>query len=77
MSKLNICKRFFLYLGIGAVCALIPFLHYSLIFGFPAIFLNSILLTALYVIENKESERVGASSDDSSDVSDDEGGVRR
>ena len=45
---MKIFKRFLLYLGIGMICSLIPYLHISVIFGFPAVFLNSIILTFLY-----------------------------
>ena len=45
---MKIFNRFLLYLLIGAVCSLIPFLHVSLAIGFPAVLLNSIVLTFLY-----------------------------
>jgi hypothetical protein len=45
---MKVFNRFLLYLLIGMVCSLIPFLHVSLVMGFPAVFLNSIILTFLY-----------------------------
>lgn len=47
-NAMKIFNRFLLYLFIGMVCSLIPFLHVSLIIGFPAVLLNSVILTFLY-----------------------------
>lgn len=45
---MKVFYRFLLYLGIGMICSLIPALHYSMILGFPAVLLNSIILTFIY-----------------------------
>ena len=45
---MKIFNRFLLYLAIGMLCSLIPFLHVSLAIGFPAVLLNSIILTFIY-----------------------------
>jgi len=45
---MKIFKRFWLYMLIGCICGLVPWLHYGVIAGFPAIVLNSIALTLLY-----------------------------
>ena len=45
---MKVFKRFLIYLGLGMLCSLVPFLHYSLVFGLPAVFLNSVILTYIY-----------------------------
>ena len=45
---MKVFNRFLLYLVIGMLCSLIPMLHFSVMFGFPAVFLNSLILTFIY-----------------------------
>jgi hypothetical protein len=54
-NVMKIFNRFLLYLAIGMLCSLIPFLHVSLAIGFPAVLLNSIILTFIY---NKDLKKI-------------------
>jgi len=45
---MKVFKRFLIYLLIGMMCSLVPFLHVGVVAGFPAVFINSILLTFIY-----------------------------
>ena len=52
---MNIFKRFLIYLAIVMLCSLIPWLHIGVLFGFPSILINSIVLTFIYA---KDMEKV-------------------
>lgn len=41
-------KIFLILMAIGLTSALVPLLHVSVIFGFPAVLINSLILTMLY-----------------------------
>ena len=55
---MKVFNRFLLYLAIGMLCSLIPVFHLSLIIGFPAVFLNSIILTFLYAKDLADKEKM-------------------
>ena len=41
-------KIFFTLLGVGILCSAVPLGYLGLVFGFPSVLLNSVLLTFLY-----------------------------
>jgi hypothetical protein len=45
---MKLFKNFLKIWAIGTMCSLIPLLHMSLLFGSPAVFLSSVLVTLLF-----------------------------
>lgn len=51
-------KRFSLYFIYGAIASLVPFLHLSLMFGFPAVLLCAISLALADCLNIKEADNI-------------------